>query len=303
VGLGKTHLLHAIGNEFLKRNPSKSIRYVASDEFVREVYNALSSGNNNIETLKDKYQNADLLLIDDIQFLAKKDKINEIFFNIFNHNIKNGQIIVMTSDKPPSLLDNFEDRMKSRFASGLMIKINKPDLASIQKILEEKIKEANENFLFTKEAIAYVAHRNSNDVRHLEGYLHRILFYAINNLPPQAVINVDTIKNSIEVENLEKIGDLGYDVNPDIVISQICAAYSINKDLVKSKIRTKQSSLVRHVCMYVLRTKFNMPFDQIGSYFNGRSHSTVIESVEKIQNKIKKDPSLKEFIENLFKKI
>jgi chromosomal replication initiator protein len=301
VGLGKTHLLHAIGNEYAKRNPNKSIRYVSSDEFVREIYNALTT--NSIESLKDKYQSIDLLLVDDVQFLAKKEKINEIFFHIFNNNVSRGQIIVMTSDKSPSLLENFEDRMKSRFASGLMIKIGKPDLMSVQKILEEKIKEADDTFVFTKDALNYISHRNSNDIRHLEGYLHRILFYAINNLPPRAIINTDTIKNSVDSENIENINNYGFDVNPDVVIAQVCAAYSINPELVKSKVRTKQSTMVRHVCMYVLRTKYNMPLEQIGSYFGGRSHSTVMEGIEKIKGKLKNDQGLKEFIENLSKKI
>jgi chromosomal replication initiator protein len=299
--LGKTHLLHAIGNEYAKRNPNKSVRYVSSDEFIREIYSALTA--NTIEGLKDRYQSVDLLLIDDIQFLAKKDKINEIFFHIFNNNVSRGQIIVITSDKPPSSLENFEERMKSRFASGLMIKIGKPDLVSVQKILEEKIKEAGENFIFTKDALTYIAHRNSSDIRHLEGHLHRVLFYAINNLPPGAIINTDVIKNSIDNESAENINNYGFDVNPGVVISQVCVAYSINPDLVKSKTRTKQSTLVRHVCMYVLRTKYNMPLEQIGSYFGGRSHSTVMEGIEKIEKKMKNDQGLKEFINNLSKKI
>jgi chromosomal replication initiator protein len=200
VGLGKTHLLHAIGNEYLKLNPEKNICYTTTDEFIREIYNAFTVGTNAAESIKDKYRQYDLLLLDDIQFLAKKEKINEIFFNIFNSNIAEGKVIVMTSDKLPNYLDNFEDRMKSRFVSGLTIRINKPDLQAMTNILEQKIKDIEDGFIFTKDAINYIVHRNSRDVRQLEGYLHRILFYAINNLPPNAIIDVNIIQQYIEKE-------------------------------------------------------------------------------------------------------
>lgn len=304
VGLGKTHLLHAIGNQYINHYPNKIVKYISTDDFVREVYNSFSIGGNSVEQLKEKYESYDLLLLDDIQFLEKKEKINEIFFNIFNKNISSGKIIVMTSDKEPSLLQNLESRMKSRFHSGLYIKITKPDLNSVKKILEEKIKESNESFILTSDVINYICRRYCNDIRELEGFLHRILFYAINNnLPPNAIINLDMIRKINESDNRDNMIKYGFDVNPEIVINQICAAYSINPDLVKSKNRTKQISLVRQVCMYVLRQKFNMNYSQIGSFFSGRDHSTVMESIENITRKIKKDNKLEEFITNLYKKI
>jgi chromosomal replication initiator protein len=277
---------------------------VTTDEFVRGIYNAISSSNKQqIEELKDKYQSYDLLLIDDIQFLANKEKANEIFFNIFNNNINNGQIVVMSSDKTPTQLGNFEDRIRSRFNSGLVIQINHPDINTMRNILETKIKEDASNFNFTKDAINYIVHRNSRDIRSLEGYLHRVLFYALNNLPPQAIIDTNIISKNLENDMQNKISQYGYDIDPDIVISQICEAYTINQEVVKSKIRTKQSTLVRHVCMYVLRNKFNMPYAQIGSYLGGRDHSTVLDGISKINKMVKKDHHLKEFIETLYKKM
>ncbi len=304
VGLGKTHLLHAIGNEYKVRFPNKIIKYIPIDDFIREVYNAFSIGGNSVELLKQKYESYDLLLLDDIQFLEKKEKINEIFFNIFNKNISNNKIIVMTSDKEPSLLKNLEARMKSRFHSGLYIRITKPDLNTIRKILEEKIKETNESFILTNDVINYICRRYNNDIRELEGFLHQILFYVINNnFPPNGIINLEMIKKINENENRDNLNKYGFDVNPEIVINQICAAYSVDPELIKSKNRTKQISLVRQVCMYVLREKFNMNYSQIGSFFSGRDHSTVIESIDNISKKIKKDEKLEEFIKNLYKKI
>jgi chromosomal replication initiator protein len=302
VGLGKTHLLHAIGNEYSKLYPDKKVRYVMIDEFIREVYSALIGGGLVVENIKYKYHQFDLLLIDDIQFLSKKEKIQEIFFNIFNFNINNNTTLVMTSDKAPNHLENFENRMKSRFSSGLTIKIEKPDLNSITKILEEKIKDIGDGFVLTKDAVAYIVRRNIRDIRQLEGYLHLILFFAVNNLPPHAIIGVDIIQQCVEQENDASAKEMGYDVDPNLVIEQISKAYNVKSDLVKSKLRTKQITLVRHICMHALRHKFNMPFEQIGSFFQ-RDHTTVIEGINKIDNILKKDDGLKAFIFQLYKKI
>jgi chromosomal replication initiator protein len=302
VGLGKTHLLYAIGNEYLKLHPEQSVRYITTDEFIREVYGALTSGSEAVENIKNKYRQYDLLLMDDIQFLSKKEKMNEIFFNIFNSNISEGKIIVMTSDKAPNYLDNFEDRMKSRFVSGLTIRIDKPDLQAMVNILEQKIKELEDSFIFTKDAVNYIVHRNSKDVRQLEGYLHRILFYAINNLPPNAIIDVNIIQKYIDKDNENNIKEFGYDVDPNLVIEQISRAYNVNGDLVKSKIRTKQITLVRHICMHALRNKFNMSLEQIGSFFH-RDHTTVMEAIGKVEKILKKDDGLRNFITQLYKKI
>lgn len=304
VGLGKTHLLNAIGNEFVKLHPLKKVLYVSSDEFIRQVYAALSSKDHNeIEELKNKYQDIDLLLFDDIQFLAKKDKINEIFFSIFNNNVKKGKIIIMTSDKSPQQLSGFEPRMKSRFNSGLFIEITKPNIETICEILEKKIKEYNNDYIFLKEIINYIARRNQEDIRKLEGCLHQIMFYITNTLPPNSIINISTVQKATEVLNQNEIQNFGYDIDPNIVIENVCIAYGLGSNIIKSKSRKKDISNARQVCMYVLRNKFNMPYEKIGKYFSNRNHATVIESIEKIESIIKKDEKLKNFIEKIYKNI
>jgi chromosomal replication initiator protein len=302
VGLGKTHLLHAIGQEFIQNFPNKKVRYVTADEFIRGVYNSLNN-QKLIEELKDKYQSYDLLLMDDIQFLANKDKANEILFHIFNHNINNGQIIIMTSDKPINQLNNFEDRMRSRFNSGLVVHIKNPDINTMRQILETKIQQEAPNFNFTKDAINYIINRNSRDIRSLEGHLNQIMFYALNNLPSQAVIDSSVVTKNLAGESQMKLTRYGYDADPDVVITAVCSAYGVDVDSVKSKIRTKKITTPRHVCMYVLRKKFNMPFAQIGSYLGGRDHSTIVEGINKINEYLKKDSNFKIFIENLYKKM
>ena len=304
VGLGKTHLLHAVGNEYAKLHPTSKIKYVTSDEFVREIYHALSSKNNeSIEKLKDEYQSYDLLLIDDVQFLAKKEKINEIFFNIFNYNITHGKIIILTSDKHPNQLENFEPRMISRFTSGLHIQITKPSLEAMTHILEMKIKEEYKDYVVASEAIDYIVRRNQDDIRKLEGFLNKVMFYVYNNLAPNSIITINTVQKATEIDDQNEIKNKGYTVDPQIVISMICSAYGVNPKQVKSKSRKHEISNCRHVCQYVLRKKYDMPYDEIGKYFGSRSHSTVMESVEKIEKILEKDENLKNFIEKIYKNI
>ncbi|MBP5256836.1 MAG: chromosomal replication initiator protein DnaA [Mycoplasma sp.] len=304
VGLGKTHLLHAAGNEYAKIHSKSKIKYVTSDEIVREIYHALSSKNEkDIEELKDEYQSYDLLLIDDVQFLAKKEKINEIFFNIFNYNITNNKMIILTSDKHPNQLENFEPRMISRFTSGLHIQINKPSLEAMTYILEMKIKEECKNYVFTSDAIDYIVRRNKDDIRKLGGYLNKIMFYVFNDLPPNSVISISVIKKATDIDDQNEIKNKGYTVDPNIVIDLICSTYGVNSKQVKSKSRKHEISNARQVCQYVLREKYKMPYDDIGKYFSSRSHSTVIESVEKISKAVEKDENLKNFIEKIYKNI
>ncbi len=304
VGLGKTHLLHAIGNEYKVRFPNKIVKYIPIDDFIREVYNAFSIGGNSVELLKQKYESYDLLLFDDVQFLEKKEKINEIFFNIFNKATANDKIIIMTCDKDISQLKNLENRMKSRFSSGLVVKITKPDLKSVKTILENKLKESNTKIVLTNDVINYICGRYSTDIRQLEGFLHHILFYCINNdLPPNAIINLDLIKKITMEENNESINKFGFDVDPNLIIDQVCSLYFVDPEIIKSKDRTKQVTQIRQVCMYILRKKFNMNYAQIGSFFSGRDHSTVMESIEKIEKKVKSDVEFENFLTNLYKKI
>ena len=304
VGLGKTHLLHAVGNEYAKIHSKSKIKYVTSDEIVREIYHALSSkSEKDIEELKDEYQSYDLLLIDDVQFLAKKEKINEIFFNIFNYNITNNKMIILTSDKHPNQLENFEPRMISRFASGLHIQINKPSLEAMTYILEMKIKEECKNYVFPSDAIDYIVRRNKDDIRKLGGYLNKIMFYVFNDLPPNSVISISVIKKATDIDDQNEIKNKGYTVDPNIVIDLICSTYGVNSKQVKSKSRKHEISNARQVCQYVLREKYKMPYDDIGKYFSSRSHSTVIESVEKISKAVEKDENLKNFIEKIYKNI
>lgn len=304
VGLGKTHLLHAIGNEFIKAYPDKSVKYISSDDFSRQIYNALISDDKTlIEKIKDEYFSYDLLLIDDIQILAGRTKINELLFVIFNNSIKNNKYIVFTSDKNIDLLVGFEDRIKSRFHSGITLTIQKPDIENVVEIINKKVDESNGVYTFSPDATSFIARRNTNDIRRLIGDINQIFFFAANNLPKYSVVDLNNVRSILAPNNIEEISRFGYDINPDIIIEQVCNSYGVKMDMVKSKSKLKYLITPRNVCMYVLRNKFNMTYSQIGQFFSGRDHSTVMSAIEKVEKIIKSDPDLNSTIENIYKKM
>ncbi len=304
VGLGKTHILHAIGNEYIKIFPNKNVKYVSSDDFSREIYNALiSDDKTQIETIKSAYNSFDLLLMDDIQILAKRTKINEILFGIFNNFIRDKKYIVFTSDKDINLLTGFEDRMKSRFYSGITTTIQKPKIDDVKKIIEKKINDLHNIYKFSNDARDFIARRNTNDIRKLEGDINQLFFFAINNIPKFSTINLKMVKNILAPTNNDEINSFGYDIDPLIVIDQICQSYNVKSELVRSKSKLKYLLTPRNVCMYVLRNKFNMTYTQIGQLFSGRDHSTVMASIEKIIKIIKTDQNLEMTIKNIYEKL
>lgn len=304
VGLGKTHILHAIGNEFIKSFPNKLVKYVSADDLSREIYMALNASDNLvIEKLKQEYEKIDLWLIDDIQMLANRNKINDILFNVFNNNIAKNKYIVWTSDENPDFFTGFQDRMKSRFHSGIYLSIHKPDIDSLKKIAQDKVKSINPKYMFSADALNFIVRRNQNDIRRLIGNINQIMFFASNNLASGAIITVEAIKPILDTTNNEKIKTYGYDVNPDIIIKEVALSYGVNDELIKSKIKTKNVIAPRNVCMYILRKKFNMTYAQIGHFFSGRDHSTVMSAIEKIEKILKTDNDLKNTIDNIYKNI
>lgn len=295
TGLGKTHLMMGLGNLYHKEHPDKKIKYIDSNEFTRDVFAALSKGSNFVEELKKEYSEIDLLLIDDIQYLAGKDKTNEIFFNIFNNLVKNNKQIVITADKNPEQLDSLEERMVSRFSSGLTLKIEHPEANAIKRIIVMRLQQQDSNFAFQDEAIEEIVKYYNKDLRKLIGVLNKISFYAIQNLGPTEIISKDFIKRFIEETGTKVLS--GADFNPDLIISTVCKWYGVREDLIKGKSRLKNLTSVRHICMYILREKFHMALTEIGTYFGNRDHTTVINAVENVQKLLEKDESLRKYID------
>lgn len=302
TGLGKTHLINGLGNLYIKQFQNKKVKYIDSNEFTRDVFMALSKGGSFVEDLKIQYSSYDLLLIDDIQYLAGKEKTNEIFFNIFNNLVNANKQIVITSDKDPELLDSLEERMVSRFSSGLTIKIQKPESDALKRIIMQKIKQQESAFIFQDDAINEIIKYYNNDLRKLIGFLNKVSFFAIQNLSANEIITKDFIASFIS-ESQTKMLLNNDEFNPELIISTICRWYGVKEDLVKGKSRLKELSNVRHICMYILRHKYNMSLADIGSYFSNRDHTTVMSAIEKVSKLIEKDSDLKDYIEKSINKI
>lgn len=294
TGLGKTHLLFAVGNEYIKQNYDKRIEYVEANEYTQRVVNALSKGNSAVEILKKEFKKLDLLLIDDVQFLATREKTNEIFFDIFNTLYRLNKPIILTSDKPPEKLDGFAERMISRFASGLTVKISSPDIPTLEGIVEKKLSQMKIKNFFEKSAIRMLTNMYGDDIRRMNGALNSLSFYVKtqNNL---TILNEKIVEKLLNDQEIIRTTNSRYD--PEIIINRICRAYGVNVEDLKSKKRNAEIVNIRQICMYVLYKKIHLNLTQIGTLLR-RDHSTVISSIKKIEKSIQTNVEIKEYIEN-----
>lgn len=294
-GLGKTHLLHAIGNDIRLNKPSLKVLYLTADDFFEEYVKAIKESN--IEVLKDRYRELDVLLIDDIQFLSKKEKTKEVFFHIFNIFVNNNKQIVMTSDRHPSELKSLEDRLVSRFSSGLSIEVKAIDYETALRILHKKIETQNINDKqISEEVLEYIAKNNCGDVRQLEGALNKLLFHIIV-ANPSGMITLKDLHDTFNIEKQENFETLDADKIKNIVAEY----YNISVSQLTSKLRTSSIVVARHIAMYLCRELLNMPLIKIGEEFGGKDHTTVINACEKVNKMLKTDSNYKTAVEELKK--
>jgi len=281
-GLGKTHLLHAIGNYIKDNAPTLRTLYISTDDFVEEFIRYVH-GDRESENLKDFFKSIDVLMVDDIQFLADKTKTEEMFFHIFNAMINAGKQIILTSDRHPSELKGLEARLVSRFNSGLTMNITKPDRATCVEILKRKITTNGLDVkTFDEDVLEFFAERFSNNVRELEGALNRLLFYVIN------IKQAKHIDMELAVESVQPlIGPNGpkTGLSETKIINTVADYYNLTPSQLTGKIRTSQIAMARHISMYLIRTMLDMPFLKIGSLFGGKDHSTVMNAVSKVENR------------------
>ena len=283
-GLGKTHLLMAIANYVLTNDPSKKVYYTESLKFVENVVNAIRE--NKIEQFKKFMYNIDLLLIDDIQFLAGKEKSHEIFFTIYNELINNRKQICIASDRQPNEIRGLEDRLISRFSSGLSVGIDSPEFETSLAILQMKIKQNGYGIEdVDPEGLAYIASNFSGNVRNLEGAWNRVLFYAIQFQPDGGVIRFDTIMEALKSQAVvsDKTG-----LSPKKIINAVADYYGLTHQQITSKTRTKLISNARQISIYLCRKLLDLQYSKIGNEFGGRDHSTIISSCTKIEKEIEK---------------
>ena len=297
-GLGKTHLLNAIGNYAKETNPSLKIRYITSKEFVDEVIGAMKGKNSNDIYLK--YKNLDMLLIDDIQFLFNKEKSSEIFFHIFNELINNNKQIVITSDKMPEELQGIESRLISRFNSGLSFGIDPPEFETARAILEKKIENLdNPSLIIQDDVVDFMANHYCKDIRNLEGALKRLFFCSImnhtNNI--DMAFALESFKDDKVVQNPKTA------LTKELKIKTTAEFYYLTISQLVSKNKTRKLTTPREICMYLMRELLDITFAEIGTIFSNRDHSTVMKACARVDNKIKKDPDYKLAINKLKHKL
>lgn len=301
-GLGKTHLMHAIGN-FIQENSNKTVLYVTSDNFIQDFISMTKKddhGNNfnYVDFFKNKYRNIDVLIIDDIQFLGGATQTQQEFFHTFNNLYNDSKQIIVSSDRSPADLKMLEERLRTRFTWGLTVNIYPPDFALRTEIIKKKIIAGNFEKEISDDVIEYIASNIGTDVRQLEGSITRLIAYS--TIMGGAEITLD-----LAIEALKDFISKGMGEKNDVHrIQKIVSEYfQISVEDIRSKKRSSNISFPRQIAMYLCRVMTNESFPKIGTEFGGKDHSTVMHSVEKIENEIKVNKDLANIIEKLKKDI
>ena len=291
-GLGKTHLMHAIGNAILEAYPSAKVRYVTSETFTNEIINAIQ--NHTVKDFQEKYRTIDCLIIDDIQFLENKERTQEEFFHTFNALKESNKQIVISSDRNPQSMDKLEERLRSRFASGLTVDIQPPDLETRIAIIRKKAEI--ENIDMPNEVIQTVATSIDNNIRMIEGAFNRIVAYAsIMHLPIDMKVT-ETVLRDFATNTRQNI-------TIEKIINHVCKFYSLQTDDLIGKKRPKNIVLPRQIAMYLCRKMTDASLPKIGLSFGGRDHTTVIHAYEKIEKMRKEDRSFNSLMEKFEEQI
>ena len=297
-GLGKTHLLHAIGNKIQAKNPKAKILYIDANDFVDE-YVKYVKGEKESETLKDFFSSIDVLLLDDVQFLQNKVKTEEMFFYIYQKMINNNKQVVITSDRQPTELKGLEDRLVTRFSQGLTVNINNPDQATCVKILEKQIENAGLDISnFDPAVLHFYADKFSDNVRELEGKFNRLIFY-VSEIKQVEKIDLDVAIEA--VSNITNVKNAAAQLSEQKIINVVSDYYNLAPGQLVGKTRTGQIALARHVAMYLIRINIDIPLTKIGAMFGGRDHTTVMNGITKVEEMLKTDESLKAAINDLQK--
>lgn len=288
VGLGKTHLMHAIGNEILKNNKNASVLYVSSEKFTNQFINAIKDNKN--EMFRNKYRNIDVLLIDDIQFIAGKERIQEEFFHTFNTLHDDGKQIIISSDRPPKDIQPLEDRLRTRFEWGLIADISNPDYETRMAILKKKAQL--DNIIIDDDVLVNIATHIDTNIRELEGALNKLIAYStLSNSP----ITIDLSNKAISdvVSHHNKVLSIEY-------IQEVCAKYfNVTVEDLKGSRRSADIAFARQVAMYFCRDVANLSTPKIGLAFGKRDHSTVMHGCNKIANEIKENTNTKLIVETV----
>src|ERR1035437_3134850 len=287
TGLGKTHLLQAVGNSIKEKYPNKKVHYITLERFATDFVNSLQG--NKANSFKEKYRKYDLLIIDDIQFIGKMEKIQEELFHTFNTFYENNKQIIFPSDKHPNYIPELADRLKSRFAAGMIVDISEPEYESRLAILKVKLREFN--VVLEEELIEYVASAVAGNIRELEGSLNLIVCqHRLKNRPMTLLEVKSLLKNNMRPKKNMAIKD---------VVKIVSEYYKLEEASIYEKTRKKEIVKARQIVMYLLREDFNVSFPLIGQKLGGKDHTTVMHSCLKIKTDLKNNPQLLQEIEQI----
>ena len=291
MGLGKTHLMHAIGNYIKKNNPDAQIVFLTAEQFTTELINSIKDNKN--QEFRDKYRNIDVLLVDDIQFIAGKTTTEEEFFHTFNALHEANKQIVLSSDRPPNEIKTLQERLRSRFGWGLICDIQPPDYETRMAILRKKAQD--DNIIISDEIIEFFAQKIKSNIRELEGVFNRVVAY-------RSLINRE-ITIDVAMEALKDYGEMAEKkITPEYIIDSCAKFYGIKKEDIYSDKRTKNIALARQVSIYIIKELTDLSFPKIGSIV-GKDHATAIYAIKKINELMEKDESLKFNVEGLINDI
>lgn len=280
-GLGKTHLLLSIGQAIRQTMPAANIAYVKAEDFVNQMIRSIQSGTT--EMFRQKYRNADLLLMDDIQFIAGKESTQEEFFHTFNCLYEAGKQIVITSDRPPLEMVKLDDRLRTRFEGGLLADVQPPDVETRMAIIRNKA--AQFGMMLSDDVIKYIAENITSNVRQLEGVVKRLTAY--RDILDDT-ITVDSVKRAIK----DVIRTGTYIPTPEVIIEETARYYQLTAEDLRSQRRSKNTAMARQVSMYLMRNLTNLSLKDIGAEYGDRNHATVLSSIRKVEDLLKSDPNM-----------
>ena len=294
AGLGKTHLLHAIGNHLKKTNPRIKIIYTDSNTFINEIIYSIRTAKDNVNStneIREKYRNTDILMIDDIQFVSGKEGTQEAFFNIFNDLYQNKKQIVLTADCAPNNLQKLSDRLRTRFSWGLIADIQPPNTETRIAILKNYA--AREKFSLSEEVAEYIADKSTTNIREMEGLLNKIIFYS--SLTNRVVDTIDLAKEAL----CDFIEDKKETIEESDILSAVCTYFNITNQQITGKSKTKDIVEPRMIAMYLMSDMLGVPLVSIGKIFGGRDHTTVMHARDKITEEIKQNTRMRIIISDI----
>lgn len=293
-GLGKTHLVHAIGNKIKEMRPDFNILYVTSEKFMNDFISTIISENSTIE-FRNTYRTCDVLIIDDIQFISNKDQTQVEFFHTFNALHESNKQIIITSDRPPKEIKELEERMRNRFEWGLIVDIKPPDLETRVAILKKKASE--ENFAVSDDIMFYIAEHLKSNIRNLEGVLKRLMAYNVLMGKP---ITMELADEAIK-EFLNKSDDPH--VNTEYILSVVANYFNVTSDEILSSKRTQEIAYARHIAMYLIREFTNLSLPKIGKELGGRNHATILNGIKNVKESMEKNEDTRKIIDELIKNL